>query len=229
MYDSWLVFTFHDWSFFNVTQGIGQFKLGKGIVIWNHFNCKGFFSFPCSGRLSWCPGMHLIVSLMESIFILCVSIALSITLIFCFTIVLCVYNYYWQKLSLNFLSSIIFGLCVLVLHLFCNIIFGLCALLLFFIFSIFFWFATCFFIIGNEVWWEFQFGDTQEWWGWVVDGLQLLEINSTMLKWGMFRWWHEVCGREKGKTMLSFLWFLFWYTLEEWAQKVVEIDELLKV
>jgi hypothetical protein len=35
--------------------------------------------------------------------------------------------------------------------------------------------------------------------------------------------------KEKGKTMLSFKWILFWYTLEEWAQKVVKINGSLKV
>ncbi len=35
--------------------------------------------------------------------------------------------------------------------------------------------------------------------------------------------------KEKGKTMLSFTWILFWYTLEERAQKVAKIDGSLKV
>ncbi len=144
MYDSWLIFTFHDWFLKNVTQGIGQFKLRKGTIIWKNFRCKGLLSFPCSGMLIWCPCMCLIISLVENICIciLCVSIALFITWILCFAIVLCVCNYYWHRLSLNFLSNIIFALCVLVLHLFCSIILGLCVLFFFLIFRGFF-FLVC--------------------------------------------------------------------------------------
>jgi hypothetical protein len=35
--------------------------------------------------------------------------------------------------------------------------------------------------------------------------------------------------KEKGKTMLSFTWILFWYTLKEWGHKVAKIDGSLKV
>jgi hypothetical protein len=45
----------------------------------------------------------------------------------------------------------------------------------------------------------------------------------------MLQWWHKVCGKEKGKTMLLPTWLLFWYTPKEWAQKILEIDELLKM
>ncbi len=34
--------------------------------------------------------------------------------------------------------------------------------------------------------------------------------------------------KEKGKTMFSFTWFFFWYTIKEWAYKVVKINGLLK-
>jgi hypothetical protein len=45
----------------------------------------------------------------------------------------------------------------------------------------------------------------------------------------MLRWWHKVCRKEMGKTMLLFTWLLFYYTPKEWAQKNVKIDELLKM
>lgn len=35
--------------------------------------------------------------------------------------------------------------------------------------------------------------------------------------------------KEKGKTMFSFTLFFFWYTIKEWAYKVVKINGLLKV
>jgi len=56
-----------------------------------------------------------------------------------------------------------------------------------------------------------------------------LELIPPLPKEIMLQWWHKVHVKEKGKTMLSFAWILSWYTLKEWAQKVVKIDESLKV
>jgi hypothetical protein len=52
--------------------------------------------------------------------------------------------------------------------------------------------------------------------------------TSKLTKPGMLRFWHMEWGKVKGKSVLPSTYVLFWYALEEWQQKVAEINTKLK-
>jgi hypothetical protein len=53
-------------------------------------------------------------------------------------------------------------------------------------------------------------------------------LTPKPLKLGMLCFWHMEWGKEKRKFVFFGTYVLFWYTLEKWRQKVIEIDIKLK-